>query len=74
MDNKCVFERNEYSCSALNEKDCKGCRFFKTPEELKRGRDKADDRIASLPEEQQDRIKKKYRSYSSACWVGESDV
>lgn len=70
---KCAFERDT-SCAALSVKDCEGCNFFKAPEELVRGRDRADDRIATLPEEQQAHIKKKYRGYSSVCWVGEEDV
>lgn len=74
MNNICAFERDEYSCSALCVKSCKGCHFFKTQEELDAGRDRADDRIATLPEEQQEKIKKKYRSYSSVMWVGEKDV
>lgn len=74
MDNKCAFERNEHSCMALTGKDCKGCHFFKTQREFERGREKAKDRIASLPEDQQEHIKKKYRSINSVCWVGESDV
>lgn len=74
MNNNCAFERNEYTCAALSVKSCKGCPFFKTQEELDAGRERADERIATLPEEQQEHIKKKYRSYSSVCWVGEKDV
>ena len=70
---KCAFERGE-TCAALVAKECVGCNFFKTQDELDRGRERADDRIDALPEERREHIKKKYRSYSAACWVGEKDV
>lgn len=32
-------------CNALNKKDCEGCSFFKTPEQLKRDRQAVADRL-----------------------------
>lgn len=67
---KCAFDRTVY-CLALMEKRCRGCSFFKTPEELDAGREKADDRISKLPEEQQEYIRKKYRAFcnvSASIW------
>ena len=61
MDNKCAFEVNGQHCTALSVKDCAGCVFFKTYDELERGRERADNRIDKLPEEQQDHIKQKYK-------------
>ena len=71
---KCAFDRTVY-CIALNEKQCRGCAFRKTHEELDAGREKADDRIASLPDEQQEYIRKKYRVFnvSASVW-GKDDV
>lgn len=70
---RCAFDRGTL-CTALSEKKCHKCSFRKTPEELDAGRERAEDRIASLPEVQQEHIKKTYRAYSSVCWVGEKDV
>lgn len=44
----CAFELNKRSCSALTKKQCVGCHFRKTAEELEAGRKKARERIASL--------------------------
>ena len=66
---KCAFDKGE-TCDALIAKECSGCRFFKTQDELDRGRERADDRIASLPEDLRDKILKKYRSFSASVWKG----
>lgn len=65
---ECAFDKNTF-CAALTEKRCNGCSFRKTREELDAGRERADDRIATLPEEQQEHIRKKYCSISSLHWV-----
>ena len=57
----CAFYNGD-KCSALTEKMCKGCKFFKTKEELIEGRQKADKRIKSLPQTSQSYIKRKYYS------------
>lgn len=44
----CAFDK-ENECEALKEKNCKGCPFFKTEEALERGRQKARERIRTLP-------------------------
>jgi hypothetical protein len=56
---KCAFDRNTL-CTALAVKECHGCAFRKTHEELDAGRERAEKRIESLPEEQQDHIFYKY--------------
>ena len=55
----CVFDRKE-SCAALVERDCQDCKFCKTEAELDEGRAKAFERIASLPEDEKNRILEKY--------------
>lgn len=57
--NKCAFDR-DCICTALSEKQCVGCGFRKTEEELKEGRRKATDRLISLPKATQTRIARKY--------------
>lgn len=47
---KCAFDRGEGMCSALTEKSCEGCRFFKTEMQVAVGRERAKKRIQSLPE------------------------
>lgn len=63
----CAFDRGE-TCAALTLKECIGCHFRKSQDELDAGRERADDRIASLPDEVQDKIAKKYRSISASIW------
>lgn len=57
---KCAFDRTTF-CTALIEKKCHKCSFRKTREQLDEGRERAYDRICSLPEEQQDHIRQKYK-------------
>ena len=45
----CVFDNGD-ECNALKVKQCIGCKFKKTHEELIRGRQKAANRISNLPE------------------------
>ena len=55
----CAFE-NGTECNALNEKQCVGCPFRKTHEELEAGRAKARNRLQSLPKATQNQIRRKY--------------
>lgn len=57
--NKCAFDL-EKKCAALTDKECKGCRFRKSKEELEEGREKARRRLDSLPIVQREYIKHKY--------------
>ena len=57
--NKCAFDRED-KCTALREKQCDGCRFRKTEQELNDGRQKAIDRINNLPYSKQIHITRKY--------------
>ena len=58
---KCVFELElNGQCIALTEKQCVGCNFHKTKEELEEGRKMAIDRINSLSPEEVTRIRRKY--------------
>ena len=56
----CAFRVNERRCSALTKKFCGRCKFYKTAEELQEGRDKAEERIRSLPKRVQMEIHDKY--------------
>jgi hypothetical protein len=56
---KCAFDREE-KCSALKEKRCEGCRFFKSKEKLAEGREKAEQRIRTLPVRMRKHIFDKY--------------
>ena len=67
---RCAFDKGTF-CAVLTEKKCHGCSFRKTHEELDAGREKADDRIASLPEEQQEYIRRKYPRISASCYKEE---
>lgn len=64
---KCAFDRI-YQCAALTHKECIGCHFRKTQKQLEEGRERADERIESLPGDVQDKIAKKYRSVSADIW------
>lgn len=55
----CVFDKGE-TCSALTTHNCENCSFCKTKQELIDGREKARERIESLPKKQYDAIKQKY--------------
>ena len=58
---KCAFDVLD-KCSLLSEKHCEKCRFFKSREKLREGREKAEKRIASLPDRQRQRIYDTYYS------------
>ena len=55
----CAFDKGT-KCIALKEKDCEGCVFKKTPQELKAGRKRAKVLLSRLPEYEQKAIKEKY--------------
>lgn len=58
---KCAFDLGK-RCHAMTEKKCDGCKFFKTKEQLKAGREKATDRLMTLDRELLNDIKAKYYS------------
>lgn len=57
--NNCAFDRDKF-CAALKEKQCEGCAFYKTKEELIEGRQKAAERLDNLPIRQKIHIARKY--------------
>lgn len=57
---RCAFDEGKKRCRALNKKECQGCTFFKTEEELAAGREKAGERIKSLGVDEQIAIDKIY--------------
>lgn len=57
--NDCVFNNGD-ECTALKAKQCEGCVFRKTKEELIAGRTKAINRINNLPERTRARIIRTY--------------
>ena len=56
---KCTFDRG-YDCVALKKRDCDGCPFHKTKEELLEGRRRARARREKLPAYQREAIEEKY--------------
>ena len=59
MNKECAFYRDK-TCAALKQKKCKGCRFFKTEEQLEEGRNRAKERVMKLPMEQRLHIASMY--------------
>ena len=57
--NKCAFDL-ENKCAALTYKQCVGCHFRKTEQELIEGRQKAAERLDNLPKRTQIHIARKY--------------
>lgn len=51
LKNDCVFYRatKQVECAALRSRECRGCKFRKTEEELEKGRQKATKRLKRLP-------------------------
>ncbi len=62
----CAFNNGD-NCVALTKKECEGCAFYKTREELVEGRRKATERINGLPGALQTRISNKYYSGGAVC-------
>lgn len=56
---KCAFDKGR-KCEVLSTKKCEKCSFRKTAEELKAGREQAQERLEKLPKKQHDAIMKKY--------------
>ena len=56
----CAFKIDNRRCSALTKKACMRCHFFKTEEEVKVSREKAEARIRSLSPQKQREIADKY--------------
>lgn len=67
MNNECVFNWGR-KCTALTQKNCESCRFRKTREELEAGRQRAQERVNSLPEDQQAHIRRKYNQKQEEEW------
>ena len=57
--NACAFNKGNH-CSILSEKKCNGCAFMKTEKQLAERRDKAWERINTLPEKVRAKINQKY--------------
>jgi hypothetical protein len=60
MDETCAFDQGKRVCSALNVKNCDGCKFRKSEAELIRGRERAAARIKTFTKEYQAHIESKY--------------
>ena len=56
---KCAFDFED-SCKALKEKNCRGCHFYKTQEELEKGRRDATQKVSKLSPEERNYIRHKY--------------
>lgn len=56
---KCAFD-DGVRCTALKEKECRGCSFYKTKEELQAGRDKAEALVSKLDLRTKNHIREKY--------------
>ena len=56
---KCAFDLGE-KCNAMAEKNCNGCKFRKTEQELKEGREKAVTRLMTFDRAFLEGIKRKY--------------
>lgn len=56
---KCAFDLGK-RCHAITEKKCKGCKFYKTKEQLKEGRERATARLMTLDRELLNDINRKY--------------
>ena len=59
---KCAFDIEEGKCAVLSKKSCEKCSFFKSEEKLAEGREKAKQRIKTLPPRHQAYIYDKYYS------------
>lgn len=67
MDNKCAFDHGDKGCLCLNEKECEGCHFFKTCDELEGGREKAANRVSQLEPALKGHIRHKYYGDRRRC-------
>lgn len=62
---RCVFNIENNQCSALIEKKCEKCRFYKTQDQLMDGRRRAEERLDSIKGGL--RLYQKYSSDGSWC-------
>lgn len=60
MKTDCFAYGNSVKCFILEEKNCDGCKFYKTVSQLEAEREKAKKRISSLSPETQAYISDKY--------------
>lgn len=67
---KCAFDLGR-KCIALNARQCVGCNFYKTPEELEERRGEAARRINTLPPEEKNYIRHKYYGSERRAFTGE---
>ena len=69
---RCAFDLGE-KCNAMAEKNCNGCKFRKTEQELKEGREKAVTRLMTLDRTFLNGVKRKYyygnRNLSNDCKI-----
>lgn len=59
MNKRCAFDCGD-KCYALTVRECKGCSFYKTKEELREGRDQAEARVLRLDPDLKMYIRYKY--------------
>jgi hypothetical protein len=66
---KCAFDLGKRKCSALTTKNCVGCKFCKSTEELKEGREKATERLMTLDKATFDYINDKYSARAGRAYI-----
>ena len=60
MEQICFAKDKRGNCTALNICDCRGCRFYKTRDQIKRDTEAVNARLSSLPVEDQQTIADAY--------------
>lgn len=68
MDETCAFDKGKRTCAALNVKNCDGCKFRKSEEELIRGRERAAARVKTFTKEYRAHIKARYYSQKEQAY------
>lgn len=66
---KCAFDLGKRKCSALTTKNCVGCKFCKSTEELREGREKAAERLMTLDKATFDYINDKYSARAGRAYI-----
>lgn len=66
---KCAFDLGKRKCSALTTKNCVGCKFCKSIEELREGREKAAERLMTLDKETFEYINAKYSPRTGRAYI-----
>jgi hypothetical protein len=64
----CAFDKGKRTCAALNVKNCDGCKFRKSEEELIRGRERAAARVKTFTKEYRAHIKARYYSQKEQAY------